>query len=209
MRTLLILAVNTGMRRGEMLNLKWHDIDYALGVIYLLRTKNGDHRDVPMNTTVVTALKEHPKHPTSDYIFCGPEGLPLKNIDKRYKKLPKIRNALAKRPTIKIHGSKKAKTMLVGWGSTKGAILEALQLLQKEKITASFLQVLYLEPFPAKQVNKMLEGKHPILIENNQTAQLGSLIHEYTNQKITKKILRYDGRPFNPLSLTRHIKEAL
>lgn len=88
MRTLLIVALNTGMRKGEMLNLKWHDVDLALGVIYLLRTKNGERRDVPMNTTVVNALREHPKHPSSDYVFCGTNGFPL-NIDKPYKNLLK------------------------------------------------------------------------------------------------------------------------
>jgi integrase len=72
-----------------MLNLKWHDIDFALGLIYLLRTKNGERRDVPMNTSVTTALKDHPRHPTSDFVFCGADGLPLRNIDKTYKKLLK------------------------------------------------------------------------------------------------------------------------
>ena len=88
MRTLVILAVNTGMRKGEMLNLKWHDIDFALGLIYLIHTKNGENRNVPMNNTVITTLKEHSKHP-GDYVFSGKEGLPLKNIDKNFKNLLK------------------------------------------------------------------------------------------------------------------------
>jgi 2-oxoglutarate ferredoxin oxidoreductase subunit alpha len=129
--------------------------------------------------------------------------------DKRYQKLPKLRQALTTRPTIKLHGAPKAKTVLVGWGSPKGAILEALRLLKDDAAPLGFLQVLYLEPFPTDQVREALKGKRPILIEGNQTAQLGSLIKEHAGITINQKILRYDGRPFFPVRLAAQIKEAL
>ena len=40
------------MRKGEILNLKWQDIDFKRGIIYLLETKNNDKREIPMNDTV-------------------------------------------------------------------------------------------------------------------------------------------------------------
>ncbi|MFX1562095.1 MAG: 2-oxoacid:acceptor oxidoreductase subunit alpha [Promethearchaeota archaeon] len=129
--------------------------------------------------------------------------------DKRYKKLSKLNQLLAKRPTIKIHGSSDAEVSLIGWGSTKGVILEALNLLKDEKKELSFLQVIYLSPFPIKKIATFLDGKTAILIEENQTAQLASLIHEHTNITITDKILRYDGRPFTPMQLAAQIKEVL
>jgi 2-oxoglutarate ferredoxin oxidoreductase subunit alpha len=132
-----------------------------------------------------------------------------KMADKRFLKMDKLRKTLTKRPTIKLHGPKTAKTTLVSWGSTKGAIFEAMRLLKKTNEQLNFLQVIYLEPFPAEAVSKALNGKKVILIENNQTAQLASFIHEHTHHTITHKILRYDGRPFNPLQLTRKIQEIL
>ncbi|MBL7132224.1 MAG: tyrosine-type recombinase/integrase [Candidatus Omnitrophica bacterium] len=39
LKPIVIIALNTGMRRGEILNLKWHDIDLKRGIIYLLKTK--------------------------------------------------------------------------------------------------------------------------------------------------------------------------
>jgi 2-oxoglutarate ferredoxin oxidoreductase subunit alpha len=129
--------------------------------------------------------------------------------DKRYQKLPLLLKRLEQLPCTKMHGPKKADVTLVGWGSTKGVALEALRLLEREGIKANFLQVIYLTPFPAEAVASALEGQNPILIEGNQTAQLGSLIKEHTGINIPKKILRYDGRGFNPLSLIRHIKEEL
>ncbi len=129
--------------------------------------------------------------------------------DKRYLKMGKLYKALAKRPITKLHGPKNATTTLVSWGSPKGVIFEAMRLLEKTNKKLNFLQIIYLEPFPAETVSKTLNGKETILIENNQTAQLASLIHEHTNQTITNKILRYDGRPFNPLRLTQKIQEFL
>jgi 2-oxoglutarate ferredoxin oxidoreductase subunit alpha len=129
--------------------------------------------------------------------------------DKRYQKLPRLRQALTTRPTIKLHGAPKAQTVLVGWGSPKGAILEALRLLKSDGDALGFLQVLYLEPFPTEQVRQALKGKTPILIEGNQTAQLGSLIKEHAGITIDQKILRYDGRPFYPVRLAAQIKEVL
>jgi 2-oxoglutarate ferredoxin oxidoreductase subunit alpha len=96
---------------------------------------------------------------------------------------------------------------LVGWGSTKGVALEALRLLKQDNFSANFLQVIYLAPFPGKEVESALNGQNPIMVEGNQNAQLGNLIKEHTCIEIAKKVLRYDGRAFNPLQLTKRIKE--
>ncbi len=132
-----------------------------------------------------------------------------KMADKRFQKLPKLLKRLEKKPRIKLYGPKTADVTLVGWGSTKGVALEVLRLLEKDNIKANFLQVVYLTPFPAEDVKTVLKNQNPILVEGNQTAQLGSLIKEHTGIEITKKVLRYDGRAFNPLQLTRRIKEEL
>ncbi len=142
--------------------------------------------------------------------FHGDEcSIATEMADKRYRKLPHLLKRLEKQPCTRMYGSKKADVTLVGWGSTKGVALEALRLLEKDNIKANFLQVIYLTPFPAEDVKAALEGQNPILVEGNQTAQLGSLIKEYTCIDLTKKILRYDGRGFNPLQLTRRIKEEM
>ncbi|MFX1565013.1 MAG: 2-oxoacid:acceptor oxidoreductase subunit alpha [Promethearchaeota archaeon] len=132
-----------------------------------------------------------------------------KMADKRYQKLPTLLKALKKKPLIKIYGPQKAEVTLVGWGSTKGVALEALRLLETENVKANFLQVIYLTPFPTEEIKAALAEQNPILIEGNQTGQLGNLIKEHTGIEISRRILRYDGRAFNPLQLTRRIKENL
>jgi integrase len=56
MRPLIILAIETGMRRGELLALKWKHIDLKSRVAHLPLTKNGDSRDVPLSTRAIETL---------------------------------------------------------------------------------------------------------------------------------------------------------
>jgi len=83
-RPIVVLALFTGMRRGEILGLKWHDIDVKRNIITLLDTKNGDKREVPMNEQVKTALIRVRKNPDSAYIFCEENGKPWQDIRKSF-----------------------------------------------------------------------------------------------------------------------------
>jgi integrase len=56
LRAIVTIAVNTGMRKGEILGLEWERIDLATSRITLYRTKSGKPRGVPMNSAVYDAL---------------------------------------------------------------------------------------------------------------------------------------------------------
>ncbi len=84
LKPIVTVAVFTGMRKNEILNLKWHDIDFRRGFITLLNTKNGDKRTVPMNEQVKTALIGVPKHRESPHIFCNKNGNPYYDIRKSF-----------------------------------------------------------------------------------------------------------------------------
>ena len=61
LRPLVLLAINTGMRRGELLNLAWRNVDFSRSLIYVTNTKTGHDRAVPMNSVVrdnLLALRE-------------------------------------------------------------------------------------------------------------------------------------------------------
>ena len=71
-RPVLIVALNTGMRRTEILSLKWRDVDFAKSFILIEDSKSGRSRKVPMNEFVYKTLKELPR--TSDeHVFFNPE----------------------------------------------------------------------------------------------------------------------------------------
>jgi integrase len=84
LKPIVVIALNTGMRRGEILGLKWRDIDIKRGIIYLYNTKNGEKREVPVNEQVKTALIRTRKHPQSEYIFCNKDGSRMTHVSKSF-----------------------------------------------------------------------------------------------------------------------------
>jgi integrase len=72
--TIVNLALNTGMRRGEILGLEWERVDFARGVLLLEQTKNGRRREVPMNQAVYDVLTSLPGRAESGPVFRGKNG---------------------------------------------------------------------------------------------------------------------------------------
>lgn len=56
LRPVIILALNTGMRQGEITSLAWSDIDWERNLVNVIDTKNGDDRIVPMNPVMKDLL---------------------------------------------------------------------------------------------------------------------------------------------------------
>jgi integrase len=54
---LVVVAAESGMRRGELLALRWSDVDLEFGVAHLRMTKNGTSRDVPLSPRAIRALR--------------------------------------------------------------------------------------------------------------------------------------------------------
>jgi 2-oxoglutarate/2-oxoacid ferredoxin oxidoreductase subunit alpha len=105
---------------------------------------------------------------------------------------------------IKIHGKKKSKNLIIGWGSTSGAIKDAIKDLD-----AKFLQVIYTKPLSPAIKKEIQKADKVILIECNVTGQLGKLIQEKTGAQIHNKILKYNGRPFHANELNKLIRKIL
>ena len=62
MRPLVAFAIETAMRRGEILRLCWKDVYLTERYVHLSDTKNGESRDVPLSTRAATILAELPRH---------------------------------------------------------------------------------------------------------------------------------------------------
>ncbi len=119
-----------------------------------------------------------------------------KMMDKRFNKVKFIQAEL---PEPKLYGTANAELTIVGWGSVKGPIVDALKMLaiQEQDLKVNFLHLTYVWPFPSKRVRAILgRAKNVLLVENNKTGQLGELIRQETGVEIKNKFLKYDGRPF-------------
>lgn len=95
-------------------------------------------------------------------------------------------------------------------GFYEGTYKEAMKLLAKKGIKVNYVQIVYLHPFPSSKLEDILQSaKKTIVVENNKTSQLSSLIQEHLLRPVDHKILKYDGRPFDPESLCNSILEVL
>jgi len=69
LHALVVVALHTGMRRGELCGLVWKRVDFSRGVIQLEQTKNGKRREVPMSQAAYMALSALPK--AGERVFPG------------------------------------------------------------------------------------------------------------------------------------------
>jgi len=62
LKSVALLALETAMRRGELLALRWEHVDLKRRVVHLPETKNGSSRDVPLSSRAVSVLEELPRN---------------------------------------------------------------------------------------------------------------------------------------------------
>src|SRR5213080_3748600 len=73
-RAIVTVALHSGMRLGEILNLQWYDLDFASGFILVRDSKNGESRHVPMDATLFALFRAYPHRLGTDLVFSSPAG---------------------------------------------------------------------------------------------------------------------------------------
>lgn len=132
----------------------------------------------------------------------------MRIMQKRLKKIEFIKKIL---PKPELYGDKNADITLIGWGSTKYAIREALhEISDSANLSINHLHIKYMAPFQADEIKSILQGcKRLIIIEGNYTGQLASLIREETGIEIKNKILKYDGKQFTANEIYKKVMGVL
>ena len=126
--------------------------------------------------------------------------------NKRKRKWEGIEEDVFDMDPVKVYGDEDADNVVLAWGSTKGALLEALKHLD---MPIKFVQPIYLKPFPREKVLNLVERSEKLVcVEGNSTGQLSSLIRKELLLSVDDEILKYDSRPFNPLDLAEELKEV-
>jgi 2-oxoglutarate ferredoxin oxidoreductase subunit alpha len=100
-----------------------------------------------------------------------------------------------------LEGLAEAEVTLVGWGSTWGAIHEAVEQLAGVGITANQLHLKYLFPFQAEAVTNLLSrSRRIIVVEVNSSGQFARHLRAETGLTADATILKYAGEPFTPVT---------
>lgn len=148
-------------------------------------------RMIPGNSKNQVVLVDSDEHTEESHIT---EGAEVRNaqMEKRMKKLELIKKDIEEPEFI---GKEDLEILLLGFGSTYGALKDAVEELnnQGEKVGALSFGDIY--PLPEEGLRKYAkQAKIIINVEQNFTGQLGKLITQETGILMTYSILKYDGR---------------
>ncbi|HET6385388.1 MAG TPA: 2-oxoacid:acceptor oxidoreductase subunit alpha [Armatimonadota bacterium] len=126
------------------------------------------------------------------------------------KRMRKMDGVLAKLPAPELQGDPGADVTLIGWGSTWGAIHDALERLADLGVSANHLHIKYLVPFHTREVKEILgKSKKTIVLENNATGQFARHLRAEAGITVDHLILRFDGEPFAPAEVAAQVKSLL
>ncbi|WP_324715954.1 2-oxoacid:acceptor oxidoreductase subunit alpha [Carboxydochorda subterranea] len=114
------------------------------------------------------------------------------------KRMRKLESARAEMRPPERYGPDDAELTLVGWGSSRGAIQEAVDVLAAEGVRANALHFVDVWPFAAAAVEAVQRARYLVVVEGNLTGQFARLIRAETGRKADEVITRDDGRPITP-----------
>ena len=99
---------------------------------------------------------------------------------------------------------------VISWGSAKGPILDAIDMLKQENINVGFVQIKLLNPFPTDYVDFLLEKAKKIIdVEANHTGQLGKLFAQHMHREPDNFILKYTGRAMTSTEVYDSLKKII
>lgn len=116
-------------------------------------------------------------------------------MEKRLRKLEQIQQDLLFEQKFAVCGDSDAGLVLLTWGSSKGAVWDAVERLGRANIKVHAIQIKLLFPFPAKEVLALLKPRTSlVVVECNYTGQLNNLLSEMIGRSADHLILKYNGR---------------
>ena len=161
-RTMVLTGLRTGMRHGELLALRWDDLDLVSGRVVvrhniddegnMLPPKNGHKREVPLSTGLVAALKGH-RHLRGDFVFCHPDGAPLKRSQCKWPLWTACKRAGLRRVGWHVLRHSFASQMVM-----RGASMKAVQELLGHRSMVMTMRYAHLSPNVKRDAVNLLEG---------------------------------------------------
>ncbi len=155
------------------------------------------------------------EHDESSHSLSGNRsGLPQsqelrkKMFEKRFKKYELLRSEMNP-PTL--YGPENADYTILCWGSTQGAMMEAIDRLNSEEDRSwNMFSFVDLSPFPYNKIRPIIDRlRYSIIFEVNYTGQLENLIHKHLDWRPNDRIHSLSGENPTPSSIINEIRELL
>lgn len=153
LRPIVNMALNSGMRKGEILNLVWDHIDLKHRFILLENTKNGERREIPINHILYDTLIALPRHIECPYVFWQGEG-------KSYQDVKRSFNSACKRAGIKDFRFHDLRHTFASHLIMAGSDLTTVKELLGHKTITMTMRYAHLAPSHKVKAVAMLEQLH-------------------------------------------------
>lgn len=163
-RPMILTALRTGMRRGELMALRWEDVDLVAGQIHLRQAvsrgvigtpKSGKSRLIPMSDELVASLKAY-RHLKGELVFCGPDGKLLRRDEIKHP----LRRA-CKRAGLRQVGWHVLRHTFASHLVMRGVPLKAVQEMLGHATIEMTMHYSHLSPFVTRDAVRLLDGGQP------------------------------------------------
>jgi integrase len=186
MRAMVVMALHTGMRRGEILNLTWQTVDFNTGSILVRESKNGQPRHIPMDSTVRHLLSGYIPTSAADHVFPRASGGRRSTVQKAF------RNARRRAGMAHLHFHDLRHTFASHWVMSGGDLYVLKDILGHKSISMT-QRYAHLSPtFKRTMVDRMER-----MWEQDRSAERSPQIED-RHENVTSA-LRMDAEiPLNP-----------
>ncbi len=110
-------------------------------------------------------------------------------------------------PEVEVFGEPEGKLLVLGWGSSLGAITGAVNVAQEKGLSVSRAHLRHLNPFP-KNLGDVLSRFERVLLPEMNTGQLALLLRAQFLKDIVS-LCKIQGKPFNRVEILGKIEELL
>ncbi len=140
-------------------------------------------------------------------------GLPTEDADNRVKmqakRMRKLDGMRSDSGAVTAYPGDVEDCVVACFGSTHGAVREAVELLQAEGRRVGMLHIGEPVPFPrAAVLARLSRARQLVVVEQDSTGQLAKLIRRETRRAPDEQILKYDGRPFSGQELAGRLRDS-
>jgi integrase len=164
--TMVLVALRTGLRRGELMALRWDDVDLVAGRLVVRHSttrdeegspKSGRNREIPLSPETVAALKAH-RHLRAELVFCRHDGRPWRDHHLR----PPLRRA-CKRAGLRVVGWHVLRHSFASHLVMRGVALKAVQELLGHSTIEMTMRYAHLSPDVRREAVALLDSAPGIL----------------------------------------------
>jgi 2-oxoglutarate ferredoxin oxidoreductase subunit alpha len=151
------------------------------------------------------------EHDEYGHIVEDPE-VRARMYSKRIEKLSLILRDLPMDRKLRLHGPSSPDYLIIGWGSVKGVVLDAVEYFSEKGLKMSYLDLKLLWPFPSEDFLRITDGipdSNILAVEHSYGVNIAELVAMNTGRRIVKRVSKYTGRPITLDELIHGLEEIV